>query len=167
MHLPDHILSCINALEKASYPTYAVGGCVRDWLLGLTPQDYDLCTAATPEQIQAVFSDQLLLHGVKHGTVGVVLNGEVVEITTFRTEGNYADNRHPDWVAFVTNIEDDLARRDFTINAMAYSPTRGLCDPFGGRGDLAGGQLRAVGDPDKRFQEDALRILRGLRFAAR
>ena len=168
MQLPAHILSCITALEKASYPTYAVGGCVRDWLLGLTPHDYDLCTAATPEQIQAVFSgEQLLLHGVKHGTVGVVIRGEVVEITTFRTEGNYADNRHPDWVAFVTDIKDDLARRDFTINAMAYSPTRGFADPFGGRDDLRAQQIRAVGDPDKRFQEDALRILRCLRFAAR
>ena len=168
MYIPRDVLSCIQALENASYPTYAVGGCVRDHLLGLTPHDFDLCTAATPTQIQAVFSEyKLILAGVKHGTVGVILPTGVVEITTFRTEGTYADNRHPDWVAFVTDIESDLARRDFTINAMAYSPTRGLCDPFGGEKDLKNGILRAVGDPDRRFQEDALRILRGVRFAAR
>jgi len=168
MYMPPDVLSCIHALEDASYPTYAVGGCVRDHLLGLTPQDFDLCTAATPEQMQAVFSqNKLVLAGIKHGTVGVVCPSGVVEITTFRTEGTYADNRHPDWVEFVTDIESDLSRRDFTVNAMAWSPTRGLCDPFCGQTDLQNCILRAVGDPDKRFQEDALRILRGVRFAAR
>ena len=168
MDLPSNILYCIQALESASFSTYAVGGCVRDWLLGLTPHDFDLCTAATPEQIQTVFhGHQLLLHGVKHGTVGVVLDGEVVEITTFRTEGTYADNRHPDWVEFVTEVQTDLARRDFTVNAMAWSPRRGLEDPFNGQTDLKNRVLRAVGDPDQRFREDALRILRGIRFAAR
>lgn len=168
MDLPGYVLECIEALEGASFPVYAVGGCVRDSLLGLTPADYDLCTAATPEQLQAVFSQRsLVLAGLKHGTVGVIFPEGVVEITTFRTEGDYADGRHPGWVKFVPNIEQDLARRDFTINAMGYSPTRGLADPFGGRADLSGGVLRAVGEPVKRFQEDALRILRGVRFAAK
>ena len=168
MHLPAHVNICMQALEAASFPTYAVGGCVRDWLLGLQPHDYDLCTAATPDEIQAALpGHELLLHGVKHGTVGVVIDSEVVEITTFRTEGTYTDNRHPDWVEFVTDIKSDLARRDFTVNAMAWSPKTGLYDPFGGEKDLKNKVLKAVGDPDLRFQEDALRILRGIRFAAR
>lgn len=168
MELPKHILYCIEALEAASYPTYAVGGCVRDWLLGLTPHDYDLCTAATPETIQRVFSQHtLVLAGVKHGTVGVVFPEGVVEITTFRTEGGYTDGRHPDWVRFVPAIEEDLARRDFTVNAMAWSPSQGLVDPFGGQDDLNAKILRAIGAPALRFQEDPLRILRGVRFAVR
>ena len=159
---------CINALQAKGYQAYAVGGCVRDSLLGLTPADYDLCTNAVPDEICAVFAGlQLLHHGQKHGTVGVVLNGAVLEITTFRTEGDYTDARHPGWVAFVPNVEQDLARRDFTVNAMAYNPAEGYIDPFGGRQDLADGILRAVGDPYLRFREDALRILRGLRFASR
>ena len=168
MRLPTNVLQCLEALEGASFATYAVGGCVRDHLLGLQPHDFDLCTAATPEQMQAVFSDrQLVLAGLKHGTVGVVCPDGVVEITTFRTEGGYADGRHPDWVRFVTDIEADLARRDFTVNAMAFSPIRGFADPFGGQKDLKNRILRAVGDPERRFQEDALRILRGARFAAK
>ena len=168
MQLPQDVLECLEALERASFPTYAVGGCVRDHLLGLQPHDFDLCTAALPEQIQAVFSHRrLVLAGVKHGTVGVVTDSGVVEITTFRTEGGYRDCRHPDWVRFVPSIEEDLARRDFTVNAMAWSPTRGLADPFGGATDLKMNILRAVGDPATRFQEDALRILRGVRFAVR
>ena len=168
MKLPTDVQICLEALERASFATYAVGGCVRDHLLGLTPQDFDLCTAATPEQMQAVFSHrQPVLAGVKHGTVGVVTDGGVVEITTFRTEGGYADGRHPDWVRFVPDIEADLARRDFTVNAMAWSPTRGFADPFGGRTDLKNKVLRAVGDPETRFREDALRILRGARFATK
>ena len=168
MHLPKNVLFCIEKLEKAGYPTYAVGGCVRDACLGLKPHDYDLCTAATPDTTAAVFSDfPLVLAGEKHGTIGVVLEGEVIEITTFRTEGDYLDSRHPQWVAFVPTVEQDLARRDFTVNAMAYSPTRGFADPFGGRDDLHDHILRAVGDPETRFSEDALRILRGVRFAAR
>ena len=168
MQLPESIQYCIAALEGASYPTYAVGGCVRDWLLGLQPHDYDLCTAALPEQIQAVFSEKdLVLSGLKHGTVGVIFPDGVVEITTFRTEGGYADGRHPDWVKFVPHIEDDLARRDFTVNAMAYSPTRGFADPFGGREDLQKAILRAVGEPEQRFREDSLRILRGVRFSVK
>ena len=168
MHLPKNVLFCIEKLEKAGYPTYAVGGCVRDACLGLKPHDYDLCTAATPDTTAAVFSDfPLVRAGEKHGTIGVVLEGEVIEITTFRTEGDYLDSRHPQWVAFVPTVEQDLARRDFTVNAMAYSPTRGFADPFGGRDDLHDHILRAVGDPETRFFEDALRILRGVRFAAR
>ena len=168
MTLPPSAERCRKRLEDAGFAAYAVGGCVRDACLGLTPHDYDLCTAATPAEMKALFADHTqVLAGEKHGTVGVVVEGEVVEITTFRTEGDYRDNRHPDSVEFVTDIEKDLARRDFTVNAMAYSPTRGLCDPFGGREDLKKGILRAVGDPVKRFQEDSLRILRGVRFAVR
>ena len=168
MVLPTHVNDCIAALEGAGYAAWCVGGCVRDHCLGLTPLDFDLCTSALPEQTQAVFSGYpLVLAGKKHGTVGVVTGGTVVEITTFRTEGEYRDNRHPDWVAFVPNVEDDLARRDFTVNAMAWSPTRGYADPFGGREDLQNRLLRAVGDPVQRFREDSLRILRGVRFAVR
>ena len=168
MKLPGAAIHCIRALEEAGFATYAVGGCVRDDCMGIEPHDYDLCSAALPEQIQAVFSAYpQVLAGVKHGTVGVITAEGVVEITTFRAEGSYADNRHPDWVDFVTDIEKDLSRRDFTMNAIAWSPVRGHADPFGGRADIEAGILRAVGNPDERFQEDSLRILRGLRFAAR
>ena len=168
MFIPKSVLDCIERLEHAGYAAYVVGGCVRDHLLGLTPADYDMCTAALPEQTEAIFADhRLVLAGKKHGTVGVVTEDGVIEITTFRTEGDYRDNRHPEWVAFVPDIEQDLARRDFTVNAMAYSPTRGYADPFGGRADLEQQILRAVGEPERRFREDSLRILRGVRFAVR
>ena len=168
MQLPQAVQYCIHALEAAGFEAYAVGGCVRDSLLGLTPADYDLCTNAKPEETVQVFSaHQLLHHGQKHGTVGVVLDGQVFEITTFRTEGGYDDARHPDWVKFVGSVEEDLARRDFTANAMAYNPKTGYMDPFGGQADLANKILRTVGDPEARFTEDALRILRGARFSAR
>ena len=168
MKIPEYVLACLNRLEEAGFAAYIVGGCVRDNLLGLTPNDYDMCTNALPDQTEEIFSDhKLVLAGKKHGTVGVITEGGVVEITTFRTEGNYTDNRHPEWVEFVPNIEDDLARRDFTVNAMAYSPTRGLADPFGGQEDLKNKILRAVGDAEQRFREDSLRILRGARFAAK
>ena len=169
MYLPQTIASAIAALEQAGFQAYAVGGCVRDSLLGLTPHDYDLCTDALPEQIRQVFSQyRLLRQGEKHGTVGVIFeDSQVVEITTFRTEGGYRDSRHPDWVRFVPSVEEDLARRDFTVNAMAYSPRRGLIDPWGGQEDLKNKILRTVGDPAARFSEDALRILRGARFSAR
>ena len=168
MYLPSQAQYCIHKLEQAGFATYAVGGCVRDSLLGLMPQDYDLCTAAKPETIAELFSNHTLVRsGEKHGTIGVVLDHQVYEITTFRTEGGYGDSRHPDWVEFVEDITLDLARRDFTVNAMAYSPTRGLADPFGGQKDLNSKILRAVGDPQIRFTEDALRILRGVRFAVR
>lgn len=168
MNLPVYVTECLDALENAGFAAYVVGGCVRDTVLGLEPQDYDLCTSALPEQTQQVFHHRkLILAGLKHGTVGVITDGGVIEITTFRTEGGYADSRHPDWVRFVPEVEEDLARRDFTVNAMAYSPKRGFRDPFGGREDLKNRILRAVGDPERRFREDALRILRGARFAAR
>ena len=168
MFLPDYVTACLNKLEAAGFAAYAVGGCVRDMYLGRQPHDYDLCTSALPEQTEAVFRDsRLVLAGKKHGTIAVVTGNDVVEITTFRTEGEYKDNRHPDWVAYVGNIEQDLARRDFTVNAMAWSPLRGFADPFGGREDLEKGILRAVGDPYARFREDSLRILRGVRFAVR
>ena len=168
MKLPDHILYYLDALENAGFAAWCVGGCVRDAVLGLTPSDYDICTAALPEQTEAVFqAHKLVLAGKKHGTVGVIFDKDVVEITTFRTEGQYLDNRHPEWVEFVSDVTEDLARRDFTVNAMAYSPKRGFADPFGGRQDLEGKLLRAVGEPALRFQEDSLRILRGLRFATR
>ena len=168
MVLPEHISRCIQRLEQAGFAAYAVGGCVRDDYLGRVPHDFDLCTSALPEQTQAVFSDHpLQLEGVQHGTVRVVTEAEVVEITSFRAEGPYSDNRHPDWVRFVPQVEADLARRDFTVNAMAWSPVRGYADPFHGREDLEKGLLRTVGDPWQRFREDSLRILRGIRFASR
>jgi len=168
MMLPEYVSFCLEALENAGFPAYCVGGCVRDHLLGLIPNDYDICTAALPEQTEAVFAGHpLVLAGKKHGTVGVIFGKDVVEITTFRTEGAYLDNRHPEWVEFVPSVEEDLARRDFTVNAMAWSPKRGFADPFGGQKDLEQQILRAVGDPAERFREDSLRILRGLRFAVR
>ncbi len=168
MNLPKTVLELMQTLNAQGFEAWAVGGCVRDSVLGITPHDYDLCSSATPEQMQQVFSDhQLVLAGVKHGTVGVVTDAGVVEITTFRTEGDYSDSRHPGWVRFVPTVQEDLARRDFTVNAMAYCPEKGYADPFGGLEDLKQGVLRAVGDPVRRFQEDALRILRGVRFAAR
>ena len=168
MNLPTPVRYCMEKLERAGFCAYAVGGCVRDTLLGRTPHDYDLCTDASPQQMRDVFAEhRLVCSGEKHGTVGVVLDGAVYEITTFRTEGGYADGRHPDWVRFVGSIEEDLARRDFTVNAMAYSPKTGYVDPWGGRRDLENKVLRAVGEPERRFREDALRILRGVRFAVR
>ena len=168
MILPSYVALAVERLEAKGYEAWAVGGCVRDASLGLIPHDYDLCTNALPEQIKAVFADyQLVLAGEKHGTVTVLTQGGPLEITTFRLEGDYADSRRPGWVRFVQDIDLDLSRRDFTVNAMAFSPTRGLRDPFGGREDLKNKILRAVGDPMCRFSEDALRILRGLRFSAR
>lgn len=168
MFLPKNVRYCLNALKKAGYEAYAVGGCVRDALLGITPNDYDICTSAKPKEIAKVFSRcRLARNGEKHGTIGVILDKNIYEITTFRTEGGYSDSRHPDWVEFVDRLDADLARRDFTVNAMAYSPGAGFVDPFGGRQDLEQRVLRAVGDPNERFTEDALRILRGVRFAAR
>ena len=168
MLIPEYALTCLNTLEDAGFPCYAVGGCVRDALMGKIPHDYDLCTAATPAQMKEVFKNHsLVLAGEKHGTVGVITPEGVVEITAFRTEGSYLDNRHPEKVSFVTDVREDLARRDFTINAMAYSPSRGLVDPFGGQEDLKNKILRAVGNASERFQEDSLRILRGVRFAVR
>ena len=158
----------LTRLHTAGYAAYAVGGCVRDSLLGQTPHDWDLCTSATPEQVLELFGKaHCIPTGLQHGTVTVKHGGELYEITTFRTEGAYSDGRHPDHVAFVPDVKEDLARRDFTINAMAYNAEEGLIDPFGGQNDLAVGIVRAVGEPQRRFEEDALRILRLYRFAAR
>ncbi|MBQ8747518.1 MAG: tRNA nucleotidyltransferase [Clostridia bacterium] len=175
MIFPAYVQSMIEKLRDAGFTAYAVGGCVRDTFLGRTPNDWDVTTSAKPEETMAVFSDApftvYAANGLKHGTVTVSLDGESCEITTYRTEGTYSDHRRPDEVHFVTDIRDDLSRRDFTVNAMAAAPRADgsfdLVDPFGGREDLAAGLLRAVGDPVKRFTEDALRILRGIRFASR
>ena len=167
MRLPEHAARAIARLEAAGFEAWAVGGCVRDSLRGAAPHDWDLCTAARPEQMQAVFAGERVLEtGLKHGTLTLLTDGGPLEITTFRTDGGYSDGRHPDGVRFVGNIADDLARRDFTVGAMAWHPERGLYDPFGGQTDLQNGVLRAVGDLDTRFQEDALRILRAVRFAS-
>ena len=158
----------LDALHTAGHAAYAVGGCVRDSLLGLAPHDWDLCTSALPRQVMELFgAQQCIPTGLQHGTVTVKHGGALYEITTFRTEGTYTDGRHPDEVHFVPDVREDLARRDFTINAMAYNEKEGLVDPFGGRADLQSGILRAVGVPHQRFTEDALRILRLYRFAAR
>ena len=158
----------LDALHGAGHAAYAVGGCVRDSLLGLAPHDWDLCTSARPEQVMALFGEEKCIPtGLQHGTVTVKQGGRLYETTTFRTEGAYSDGRHPDAVCFVPDVREDLARRDFTINAMAYSAEEGLIDPFGGRDDLAAHLVRAVGEPERRFEEDALRILRLYRFAAR
>lgn len=158
----------LNRLQEAGHAAYAVGGCVRDSLLGLCPHDWDLCTSALPQQVMELFGpDNCIPTGLQHGTVTVKQDGQLYEVTTFRTEGAYTDGRHPDEVHFVPDVRADLARRDFTINAMAYNEQDGLVDPFGGRADLAAGIVRAVGQPQTRFEEDALRILRLYRFAAR
>ena len=158
----------LDALHGAGHAAYAVGGCVRDSLLGLDPHDWDLCTSARPEQVMALFGEEKCIPtGLQHGTVTVKQGGRLYETTTFRTEGAYSDGRHPDAVCFVPDVREDLARRDFTINAMAYGAEEGLIDPFGGRDDLAAHLVRAVGEPERRFEEDALRILRLYRFAAR
>lgn len=168
MYLPKEVLYCINALTQAGHSAYAVGGCVRDALQGQTPADYDICTSASPEQTARVFArHELVRNGEQHGTVGVIIGREVYEITTFRTEGGYSDSRRPDWVEFVAKIDEDLARRDFTINAMAYNPDEGYIDLWNGQEDLKNKILRAVGDPIVRFSEDPLRILRGVRFTVR
>ena len=158
----------LDALHAAGYAAYAVGGCVRDSLLGRTAHDWDLCTSALPQQVMELFgTEQCIPTGLQHGTVTIKYGGQLYETTTFRTEGSYTDGRHPDEVRFVPDVREDLARRDFTINAMAYNAAEGLVDPFGGQKDLQNGLLRAVGEPQQRFTEDALRILRLYRFAAR
>lgn len=158
----------LDALHAAGYAAYAVGGCVRDSLLGRTAHDWDLCTSALPQQVMELFgTEQCIPTGLQHGTVTIKYGGQLYETTTFRTEGSYTDGRHPDEVQFVPDVREDLARRDFTINAMAYNEAEGLVDPFGGQADLQNGLLRAVGEPQQRFTEDALRILRLYRFAAR
>ena len=165
--MPEAIRAALERLEAAGYEAWLVGGCVRDRLMGAEPHDYDLTTSATPAEVEAVFAGEKVIEtGLAHGTVTVLLSGEPVEITTFRAESGYSDHRHPDAVAFTRSLRDDLARRDFTVNAIAMDARGTLCDPFGGQADLQAGIIRAVGDPDERFTEDALRILRALRFSA-
>ncbi|MBO4366348.1 MAG: HDIG domain-containing protein [Clostridia bacterium] len=165
--IPEPVLRAMRALRESGYAAYLVGGCVRDLLSGLSPHDYDLTTSAFPDETEAVFKDfRVVETGIKHGTVTVLSDGMPLEITTFRTDGVYSDGRHPDKVTFTRSLEDDLSRRDFTVNAMAWSPEKGLVDLFGGEEDLKNGILRCVGDPEKRFTEDALRILRLCRFAS-
>lgn len=168
IQIPEHALTVVERLERYGYEAYVVGGCVRDSLLGRSPKDWDVCTNALPEEVLRVFRRfHVIKTGLQHGTVTVMVSHQPVEVTTFRIDGAYTDNRHPDSVNFVSRVEEDLARRDFTINAMAYNPTRGLVDAFGGQEDLCAGIIRCVGEPDARFNEDGLRILRALRFAAR
>lgn len=166
--IPDYARTVLERLERYGFEAYVVGGCVRDSLMGRVPKDWDVCTNALPEEVLRVFRKfHVIKTGLQHGTVTVMVNREPVEVTTFRVDGDYSDNRHPDSVAFVSRVEEDLSRRDFTINAMAYNPKRGLVDAFGGQEDLRSRVMRCVGDPDARFNEDGLRILRALRFAAR
>lgn len=167
MYLPPEVCRVLERLTQAGHESYAVGGCVRDQLLGRPVHDYDVTTSALPEQTEALFCGQVVTRaGLKHGTL-TIREGEMpIEVTTFRTEGSYSDGRRPDFVRFGCSLREDLARRDFTVNAMAYSPRTGLVYPFGGQSDLAAGTVRAVGDPAERFSEDALRILRALRFAS-
>ena len=167
MYLSEGARHILTVLSQNGYEAHAVGGCVRDMLLGKIPHDYDICTSALPEQILKCFSDhKTLTVGMKHGTITVLYKSVPYEITTYRTDGTYSDNRHPDKVQFVRSLYEDLARRDFTVNAIAYNPTDGLTDFFGGQADLQNKTVRCVGSPDQRFFEDALRILRALRFAS-
>ena len=167
IRLPHDAYRLLQTLRAAGHSAYVVGGCVRDSLLGRLPGDWDICTSARPDEMKALFcSQRLILTGEKHGTVAVILHGKPYEMTTYRLDGSYRDHRHPDNVQFVDDLAADLARRDFTINAMAYAPGEGVIDLYGGRSDLAARVVRCVGTPADRFAEDALRILRALRFAS-
>ncbi len=167
MEIPPNITRILDMLENAGYEAYIVGGCVRDSLMGMTPHDYDVTTSALPEETERVFSGMKLIEtGLKHGTVTVLSDGEPVEITTYRVDGEYHDSRRPDSVTFTRSLREDIARRDFTMNGIAYSPRRGMFDEFGGAEDIRRGIIRCIGDPEKRFREDALRIMRGMRFSA-
>ena len=165
--LPEKAIFIIDRLRGEGYSCYAVGGCVRDALRGAEPHDWDFTTSALPEDIERCFSDfETVTMGKRYGTIGVVIDGTVYEITTFRLDGLYSDSRHPDAVTFSDSLSDDLARRDLTVNAMAYNDDEGLIDLYDGCRDLEYGVIRAVGEPSERFAEDALRILRALRFAS-
>lgn len=165
IELPDHVKFILDTLEKNGYEGYAVGGCVRDALLGRVPQDWDITTNAKPLQVKALFR-RTIDTGLQHGTVTVMLDHVGYEVTTYRIDGEYEDGRHPKEVSFTGNLADDLMRRDFTINAMAYNETKGLVDLFTGREDLEKGVIRCVGEPKERFTEDALRMMRAIRFSA-
>lgn len=167
IQMPAGAAFVLQRLKQNGYQGYVVGGCVRDALLKRAPKDWDICTDALPEEMQRVFRDQHVIEtGLKHGTLTVMVDHEPYETTTFRVDGEYTDHRHPDEVRFVTDVVDDLSRRDFTINAMAWNPDTGLVDAFGGQEDLKCGVIRCVGDADKRFGEDALRMMRAMRFAS-
>ena len=167
MKLPSSVQFIISRLNENGYRADIVGGCVRDVMLGREPNDFDITTSALPEEMKQVFSDVRAIEtGIKHGTLTVIIDSEPFEITTYRLDGEYTDNRHPDSVTFTRNLRDDLSRRDFTVNAMCYNEADGYTDLFGGKADLEKKLIRAVGDPEKRFSEDALRILRAIRFAA-
>ncbi len=163
--LPRDVREILAALRSAGYEAFAVGGCVRDSLLGRIPDDWDITTSASPQEVKQVFR-RTVDTGLQHGTVTVLQSGTGYEVTTYRVDGNYSDGRHPDSVTFTRSLAEDLCRRDFTINAMAYAPQEGLVDLFGGRQDLADGVIRAVGEPERRFSEDALRMMRAVRFSA-
>ncbi len=167
MELSNGARVALSRLLDAGFQAYAVGGCVRDTLMSKTPSDFDITTSALPEETKGLFTDFTTFEsGITHGTVAVVINGEIVEITTFRSDGEYIDHRHPVGVSFTKHLEDDLSRRDFTVNAMAYNETVGIIDLFGGREDIEKKIIRCVGLAQKRFEEDALRILRALRFSS-
>ena len=165
INMPSAVNKIIKELNNAGYEAYAVGGCVRDCILGRTPNDWDITTSAMPEEVKSIFR-RTVDTGIKHGTVTVLLGDEGFEVTTFRVDGEYTDHRHPEEVSFTRELKEDLLRRDFTINAMAYSDKTGLVDLYGGMSDIEGKVIKAVGDPDARFDEDALRIMRAVRFAA-
>ena len=166
-NLPEGVEAVIERLCERGYEAYAVGGCVRNFLLGMEPKDYDITTSARPDEIkQALSGFRLIETGIKYGTVTVISRGMPIEVTTYRIDGDYSDNRRPENVTFTTKLAEDLKRRDFTVNAMAYNTRTGIVDIFGGRSDLRDGVIRAIGDPDERFREDGLRILLGLRFAS-
>ena len=165
MQMPRDVIYIINELYDNGYEAFAVGGCVRDCLLGKTPHDWDITTDASPQQVKSIFK-KTVDTGIEHGTVSVILNSVGYEVTTYRIDGEYLDNRHPKEVIFTSNLKEDLMRRDFTINAMAYNDIVGLVDIYGGREDLQKGIIRCVGNAHDRFSEDALRILRAIRFSA-
>lgn len=165
IQLPQNVNFIINTITQAGYEAYAVGGCIRDSLLGREPEDFDITTSASPFVIKELFP-RTVDTGIKHGTVTVLLQKESYEVTTYRIDGEYEDHRHPKEVIFTANLLEDLKRRDFTINAMAYNEETGLVDPFGGEEDLAGRMIRCVGNPVERFTEDALRMMRAVRFSA-
>lgn len=169
MTISENAKKIISVIESAGYEAFAVGGCVRDFIMHRACDDIDITTSAKPDELERILSENgihFIETGLKHGTVTAVINGENYEITTYRTDGDYKDSRHPESVEFVADIKEDLSRRDFTVNAMAYNERKGIVDLFGGKADLENGVIRAVGDPDKRFKEDALRIMRAIRFAS-
>lgn len=166
-YIPENAAYIIDTITRAGFEAYCVGGCVRDMLMGIKANDFDITTSATCDEVKAIFNhDRIIETGIKHGTVTVIIEGEPFEVTTYRTEGTYSDNRHPDEVIFTRSLREDLSRRDFTVNSIAYNKKDGIVDLFGGKEDIENKIIRCVGEPEKRFKEDSLRILRGIRFAS-